>query len=138
MTPLWRAVELVTRVVTAAGLAVDAYVHADLAGAYDQVGNTITEGMLFRIEAGLAAFAALVLVLTGHRLAYLLAFLVAGTAFAVIMIYRYVDVGAIGPVPQMYEPVWFTEKTRAAVAEGVATLTALIGLLLPRRKPDPA
>ena len=40
-------------------------------------------------------------------------------AFAAVMLYRYVDIPAIGPLPAMYEPVWFFEKTLSAVAEGL-------------------
>jgi hypothetical protein len=46
--------------------------------------------------------------------------------------YRYVDPGAIGPLPDMYEPVWFPEKTLAGIAEAVALGAAIGGLALPR------
>ena len=134
--PLWRVGEVILRLVTAAGLALDAYVHADLAGLYDAVGGDLTQGMLFRIEAGVASFAALVVIVLGIRLAYVLAFLVAVSAFAAIMVYRYIDIGAIGPIPQMYEPIWGHEKALSAIAEGVAAVTALGGVLLPRPHRD--
>jgi hypothetical protein len=42
------------------------------------------------------------------------------------VLYRYVDVGAFGPVPNMYDPFWApAEKTLSAVAEAVAALAAL-------------
>ncbi|WP_279387889.1 hypothetical protein [Streptacidiphilus pinicola] len=38
----------------------------------------------------------------------------------------------------MYEPFWFPEKTASVVAEGVAAVTALAGLLLAWRwRPRP-
>jgi hypothetical protein len=64
-----------------------------------------------------------------------LAFLVAVGGFAAVVIYRYVDVGAFGPFPNMYEPIWYTEKTVSAVAELVAALAALPLVVLPRRSP---
>lgn len=121
---------LALRVLTAAGLAVDAYIHADLAGAYDPVRNSISQGTLFRIEAGAAAFAALLILVTAHRAAWALAFLTAASALGAILLYRYVNVGNLGPLPNMYEPVWFAKKSTAAVAEAAATAAALAGLVL--------
>ena len=121
---------LALRVLTAAGLAIDAYVHADLAGAYDPVRHSISQGTLFRIEAGLAAFAALLIVVTAHRAAWAVAFLVAAGGLAAVLLYRYVDVGTLGPLPNMYEPIWFAKKTFSAVAEAVAAAAALAGLVI--------
>ena len=122
------------RLVTAAGLAVDAYVHADLAAEYDFPGKGISQGDLFRLEAGAAALAALLLILLGTRpLAWAYALLVALAGTGAVLLYRYVDVGALGPLRNMYEPVWYPEKTLSAVAEAAAILTALCGLLWTRR-----
>lgn len=119
-----RPVVLTARLLAAAGLAVDAYVHADLAPQYDAVKATFTQGGLFRVEAALAALAAL-LVLVWRRLpADVFAWAVAAGGFALIIIYRYVDVGAFGPVPDMYEPDWFTEKWAAVVAQLVTVAAA--------------
>jgi hypothetical protein len=120
---------LVLRFLVAAGLAVDAYVHADLAGNYDAIHASISQGSLFRIEAGVASAAALLVLVAGRRIGFTLAFAVAASAFGAIMLYRYVNVGTLGPLPNMYEPVWFTEKTTAAVAEAGAMLLAACGLL---------
>lgn len=123
---------LALRLITAAGLAVDAYVHADLASEYDGIQATISQGALFRIEAGAASLAALlvlILLRRGSRAAFAFAILVAASAFGAIMLYRYVDVGTLGPLPNMYEPVWFTEKTTAAIAEAAAVLAAAAGLI---------
>lgn len=117
------------RLLTAAGLAVDAYVHADLASRYDAVQGSVSQGDLFRIEAGVAALVALLVVLVGRRASLAAAFLVAASALGAILLYRYVDVGTLGPLPNMYEPVWFTEKAVAAVAEGAAAAAALVGSL---------
>jgi hypothetical protein len=126
---------LIVRVIVSAGLAVDAYVHADLADRYDPIGSSISQGNLFRVEAGVAALAALLVVFVAGREAYGLAFLVATSALGAIVLYRYVDVGALGPLPNMYEPIWFAQKTVAAVAEAVALLASLIGLGLTLLRP---
>jgi hypothetical protein len=140
-SPVLYACLWLLRLLTAAGLAVDAYVHADLAPTYDAVTKTISQGALFRVEAGAAALAALLLILFGTRpLVWVYALLVAAAGVAAVLLYRYVDVGAIGPLPNMHEPFWYTEKTVSAVAEAAATVTAAVGLLLVRhwRRPSEA
>lgn len=131
----WPVVRTVLVLVAVAGLAVDAWVHIDLASNYDVVKtSTISQGDLFRVEAVLAIVAGLALLVRPRRWSAGLAFLVAaGGTFAVVL-YRYVDVGKIGPVPDMYEPGWYTEKTVSAVAEGIAALAALALLLLMQQR----
>lgn len=127
---------LVLRVIAAAGLAVDAYVHADLAAGFDANGAHITQGTLFRLEAGLAALAALLVLVHGRRLAAAFALLVSLSALGAVLLYRYVDVGTLGPLPNMYEAFWYTEKTVSAVAEAVAagaSAALLLVQVIPRR-----
>ena len=122
------------RLVTAAALAVDAYVHADLAPGYDFAGRGISQGDLFLVEAAAAALAALLLILLGTRpLVWAYALLVALAGTGAVLLYRYVDVGALGPLRNMYEPVWYPEKTLSAVAEAAAVVAALCGLVLTHR-----
>jgi plastocyanin len=118
----------VLRLLVAAGLAVDAYVHADLAPAYDGIRASVSQGELFRIEAGLAAGAALLVLAVGRRAWFGVAVAVAAGGLGALLLYRYVDVGQLGPLPNMYEPSWFPEKTAAAVAEAAAAVLAAAGL----------
>lgn len=120
------------RLSTAAALAIDAYVHADLAGRYDlnQGSAAISQGDLFRVEASVSAFAALAVILTVWRLTWTLALLVAASALGGLLLYRYSSPGALGPLPDMYEPSWYPEKTLTAIAESAAVITATLGLLL--------
>jgi hypothetical protein len=131
--PLWilPAALWVLRLVTAAMLAIDAYIHADLATRYDNNRHaTLSQGDLFRIEAGVAAFAALLILVLATRVTWALAFVVAASALAAVQIYAHYDIGRIGPLPDMYEPLWYGEKARAAVAEAIATGAALAGFVL--------
>jgi hypothetical protein len=127
---------VILRVATALMLSVDAYVHADLAIRYDPNRSaSISQGTLFRWEAGAAAFAALAVLVVFWRLtwslvAWALALVVAASALAAVMIYAHYDVGRLGPLPDMYEPFWYAEKTRAAVAEAIATGTAALGFAI--------
>ena len=108
---------LALAVLAAAGLGYDAYVHLHLADVYDRVGDTITQGGLFRVEAALAIAAALAVLVSDHRLVWAAAGLIGLGGVVAVVLYRYVDVGTLGPVPNMYEPVWYGEKTRSAIAE---------------------
>lgn len=117
--------ELAVRVLVTAGLAVQAIVHVHLASRYQLASpDGIGGGNLFRIEAGLAVLAALFLVLRGSRSSYLVAASVLLGGTAAVVLYRYVDLGSFGPIPSMYEPLWFFEKTLSALAEGAAGLLA--------------
>jgi hypothetical protein len=118
------------RILVVAGLVLDGYVHFNLASTYAEAGGVINEGVLFSAEAVAALLAALVVAIYGNRASYLAAFAVAASAIAALLVARYVDLGAIGPFPDLYDPVWFGEKALAAVAEGIAALAALVGLIL--------
>lgn len=123
-------------VLVAAGLAIDAYIHVSLADVYDvPAGGEITQGDLFLVEAGLAALAGLLVLVWPWRASYAFAFLIAASALGAVLLYRYVEVGSLGPLPRMYMPVWTTEKIISAIAEGVAAVLAAVGVFLPRQRP---
>jgi hypothetical protein len=123
-----QALDVAARLVAAAGLAVDANVHAKLAGQYDAVTADISQGTLFRIEAGLASFAALLILVWRRPLSAAFAWLVAAGGLFALLLYRYVDVGAHGPLPNMYEPIWTSDK-RLAMWSQIVTIVAASGLL---------
>lgn len=115
---------VICRVVGAAGLGYDAYAHLDLAANFDANRALISQGMLFRVEAVGAVLAALLVLLIRHRATATFALLIAGSALGAVLLYRYVDLGALGPLPDMYEPSWYPEKIYSAIAEAVAVLAA--------------
>ena len=123
----------------AAGLGYDAYVHFDLAANFAANRALISQGMLFRVEAVAAVLAALLVLLIRHRAAASFAVLIAGSALGAVLLYRYVDLGALGPLPDMYEPSWYPEKVYSAIAEAAAVLaaTALISSRDGRQVPPP-
>lgn len=116
------AFSLALAVLTAALLGYDAYVHLHLASGYDAIGETVTQGALFRVEAGLALAAALLVLVSDSRPAWAAAGVTGLGGVAAVLLYRYVDVGALGPIPNMYEPAWYHDKTWSAVAEGAAAV----------------
>ena len=127
----WIAVRTVLTLVVAAGLAIDAYVHLDLASTYDVVNtSTLSQGDLFRVEAALAIVAGVALLVRPRRYTAWFAFLVSAGGVAAVLVYRWVDVGKLGPLPNMYEPYWYGEKTLSLVAEAIAAAAAAVLLVL--------
>lgn len=127
-------------VIVVVGLAVDAFVHLHLASSYAAVRSSVlSQGALFYAEGIVAAIAAVALLVRPRRYTVAFAFLVSAGGTLAVLLYSYVDVGAIGPLPNMYEPVWYFEKTLSAWAEGIAALAALSLLVMyelrPRRSP---
>jgi hypothetical protein len=127
---------LALRVGTAAGLGIDAVIHWQNASAYDAVAATVSQGALFRVEAVLAAAAGLLVLVRPRRSSWLAALLVAAGGLAAVLLYRYVDVGALGPLPDMYEDTWQVPgKLLSAYAEGATVILAGLGLLTHRPAP---
>jgi hypothetical protein len=124
------AATFAVRLVAAAGLAIDAYVHLDLASTYAEAQAPVNEGVLFRFEAVMALLAAFGVLLTGRRLVLVLGLAISASALAVMLVSRYVDLGPLGPFPDLYEPAWFPEKLWAAFGEGTAVIACLAGILL--------
>jgi hypothetical protein len=120
---------------TAALLTVDAYVHLRDAGLYDENRTAVlSQGTLFRVQAAVAAVVAVTLVLRRAPVVWAIAVLVAASAAGAVLLYTYVDVGPLGPLPDMYEPTWALPlKGVSAVAEAAATVLALTGLALALR-----
>ena len=129
----------VLRVATAAALGIDAVVHWQNAPAYDAVRTTISQGTLFRAEAALAVAAGLLVLVRPRPSSWVAALLVAASALGAVLLYRYVDVGSLGPLPDMYENTWQVPgKLLSAYAEAAAVVLAGLGLLshrTPRREP---
>jgi hypothetical protein len=120
------AVRLGLALVAAAGLAIQAYVHFDLASQYDVIKSSVlSQGDLFRAEATVAVIAAAAVLLRPRRYTAAFAFVVAAAGLVAVLVYQYVNVGAFGPIPNMYDPIWFPKKTLSAWAEGIAAVAAL-------------
>lgn len=126
--------ELAVRGVVVLGLAVDAYIHFTLAPAMQLAApDGLGGGFLFRAQAGGAALVAVLLLVTGRRWSYALAGLVALSALGPVLLYTFVNVPAIGPVPSMYDPLWSWQKIVSIVAEALALGFAAWGLRLTGR-----
>lgn len=132
---IWRHRLRVLGLLAAVPFVIDAVVHGSSASAYDPAqGGLLTEGNLFRAEAGVAALVALLLVLRPRRAVWLAALATAVTALGAVLLYRYVNVGSIGPIPNLYEPTWQVPgKLLSAYAEAFAALlSAFVAVMLSR------
>jgi uncharacterized membrane protein HdeD (DUF308 family) len=131
-----RAGERVLAVVTAALLGVDAFVHLHYAHSYDQFkSSTMSEGTLFRSQGVVAIVVGLAVLIWPSVLTWILSLLVAGSAVVAVTLYTYVDVGAVGPLPDLYEHTWSPPgKVLSAVAELIAAILSVIGLVLALRR----
>jgi hypothetical protein len=125
-----------------AGLVLDAVVHLDLAPDFAQVKtSTLSQADIFRVESVVALVVAAALLVLPRLSTALAVFVVAASAAVAVVLYRYVDVGTIGPIPNMYDPYWEpTGKWLSAVAEVVATLAsaALVRTWWPTRARESA
>jgi hypothetical protein len=131
-----RAGERVLAVVTAALLGVDAFVHLHYAHSYDQFkSSTMSEGTLFRIQGVVAIVVGVLLLIWPGVLTWLLSLLVAGSAVVAVTLYTYVDVGALGPLPDLYEHTWSPPgKVPSAIAELIAAVLSIVGLTVALRR----
>lgn len=133
----WRTatVARVLAVVTAVLLAVDAYVHLNDASQYDSFKSSVmSEGTLFRIQGVVAIVVAVAVLIWPRVLTWVLALLVSGSAAVAVVLYTYVNVGPLGPLPNLYENTWSPPgKVVSAVAETAAALVAIAGLVLALR-----
>lgn len=121
--------DITIRFLCVAGFAVDAVIHLLFAGDYDRVGKQITEGTLFRTEAIIAILAGIAIAVTSRRFAAAFAFLVALSAFVAVYGSVHWHIGAIGPFPDVYEPIWFSQKSDVAIAEATSAVAAVVLLV---------
>ena len=123
------------RWLTAVGLAYQAFAHLRLAPTYDAVRSRwISQGDLFRAEAVGAVLAALVLLIGRRWWRAAPAALVGGGGLVAVLVYRYVAVGAIGPLPDMTEMLWYPEKSWSALAAATAAVGGALVVVLDRRR----
>jgi hypothetical protein len=119
----------VVRLITVAGLGIDAYVHLDLVSIYSEAEAPISEGpcsgprRCWPVHGARADRSA-------RRLSFLLGFAVSATALTLMPVSRYVDLGSLDPFPDLYDPVWFAEKLWAAFGEAAEGIASLAGILL--------
>lgn len=121
------------RVLVAVPLAVSAWLHYDLAAGPMAAGGKLTLAGLFIGQAIVAGLITLWVLVRGDRLSLLAAAVVAIASFGALILTTYLKVPSIGPLPGVYDPSWYSDKTIAALSAGLAGLAALAALLRVRR-----
>ena len=134
-TPATTRETLVLRAVSFVALCVSAYVHVDLAAAPWFSDGAFTLATLFVADAAACFLVGMWMIVRGSLLSCLAAGAVAAGSLGALVLAVYVKVPAMGPMPSVYEPFWYTEKVVAAVAAGVAAAAALLAAALLRRHP---
>ena len=128
---------IVLRLLVAAGLAADAVIHwrfaPDMAPGPNTPDNVIPGDLLFYGQAVAAAVAGVLVLVWARRWTYAIAFVVAASAAGAVLLYYFVDFGQLGPIPRMYDPSWYADKTISLVGEAIAAIAALIGFFTVRR-----
>lgn len=119
---------LALRGIVALALLASAYLHVALASGPWTSGGQLTMATLFVAQAVVAALAALWVLALPSRPAWLAAAVVGLGSLAAVVVASYVQVPAIGPLPSMYDPGWYSDKVWAAVTAGAAGIGALAGL----------
>ena len=128
--------ERVIRGLVVLALVVDTVIHLRLAPQMELAApGGIGGGWIFRLQAIAALLVAAFLLLRGSRWAYLIAAIVLVSVFGAVLTYAFVDLPAIGPIPPMYDPLWYPEKTLSAVVEGLGAALAVLGWWLSGRSP---
>lgn len=129
---------MAVRAVVAAALAISGWIHLELAGSFDAIGTTVTLGALFRAQGVVALLVAGWLLVRRRGTAPVLAALLVATASAAAVVLSvYVRLPAIGPFPEIYEPVWYAEKWASAGTAVLAALGAAVMLVRHRHRQVP-
>ena len=131
MTILWRVAGAVL-------LAVSAWKHLELAPSYDAAqGTALTVGDLFRVQGVLALLLGVALLVRDRWWAWTAAAAAMAASLLAVLASVYVQVDPIGPLPTLYEPVWYADKTLTAYAEGAFVVLAAVRLVVWRLRSRP-
>lgn len=123
------------RIIGALALGVSAYLHFKIASNDPPLfadGEVRLSG-LFVAQAIAATLVSLWVLFQGSRLAWLAFAVVAIGSFAAVVLSTYVTLPGIGPLPDIHDPVWYTDKVLAAVAAGVASVVGILALATGRK-----
>ncbi len=120
---------LALRLLTAAALAVSAYVHVELSSSPYYAGGQLTLGALFLSQAVVAVVVAVWVLVRPSPASCVAAVVVATASLLALVVSTYVRLPSLGPFPVLYEPFWYGDKVVAAVAAAVAAVAGLVAAL---------
>jgi hypothetical protein len=119
---------LTPRMTAAVALSILAYLHLDLAPAYDTVGEVVTQGILLRMVAALAMVAAVVVLQFDHPVAYTAGLLAAGITVVTVVTAGWAGsvaglaaVVAVGTTAVLAARGWATERCHRQLRVSLGT-----------------
>ena len=126
----------VLRVIGAIALGYSGYLHLRIALERPPLfaDGQVTLSGIFIAQAVAAAVVVIWVLVRGDLLSWLAFGAVALGSLAALVLSVYVRVPAIGPFPELYEPIWYADKYLAAAAAAVASVVALVAVLSLRRR----
>ena len=130
-----RVLHIALYALTAVGLTVNAVIHLQLATPFDAIaGSLASQGDLFRIQAAVGILSIVLLVAARRAWATAFAALIAlgGLGMLVASTLVPLDLTGLG-LPYLFEPIWYSDKVIAALAQGVAAVAAILLAALQRR-----
>lgn len=125
---------LLLRLLVVIGFAVSALVHLSLAGSPWVAGGELTLSALFVADAATLLLVGAWILVRPSPVAWAIAVVAGLSSLLPLLVSTYVRVPGPGPLPALYEPVWYAEKAVAAVAAGVAATGSAVALVLARRR----
>lgn len=127
---------LVLRVVGAAALACSGYLHLRIGLGRPPLfaDGQVTLSGLFLAQAAASALVVVWVLVRPSLISWSAFGTVAAASLAAVVLSTYVRVPAVGPFPELYEPVWYLDKSLSAGAAAVATAVAVAALLALRRR----
>ena len=127
-----RRAPLLLRLLVAIAFGVSAYVHVDLAQGPKVAAGEVTLAGLFLADAVAALLVAAWVLVRPSTLAWAVAVVVGASSLLALLVSTWVQVPGPGPLPTVYDPLWYADKVVAAVSAGVAAAGAAAGLVTAR------
>lgn len=128
--------DVLLRAAGAAALGYSGYLHLRIAldrPPLAAAGQLSLSGLFVAQAAAVAVVVVWVLV-RGNVLSWLAFGAVAVGSAAALVLSVYVRIPAVGPFPQLYEPVWYLDKYMAGIAAVIAGVVALLGVVRARHR----
>lgn len=135
-TWLAQRTDMLLRVVGAVALGYSGYLHLRIA--LDRpplvADGQVSLSGLFVAQAVAVAVVVVWVLVRGTVLSWLVFAAVAMGSAAALVLSVYVRIPAIGPFPELYEPLWYLDKYLAGIAAMIASVVALLAVLRLRRR----
>ena len=121
---------LIARLLASTALMVSAFIHGTLAIQLGVGGPLISQGQLFSAQAALSAALALAMLTRDDRI-WLIAVVLSVVGLGAVLASVYFPIPAIGPFPEIHEPVWLMTMLVSAFAQAAVPTLWLIRQIAP-------